>query len=150
MPSTVSCRRSRWPRFAPNVFAGTPSMSSFALVPELARCPALSECSGSCCVPNRDPGSPMLPVFADSPKNDSLPPCGQPKPQLHEALAADPEFYRPCQHSFRRLSFGTTSTEFPARRSSRPVPGFCAQAFSLWSPIAGVGRRSSSEGKYHK
>src|SRR5882762_447294 len=87
----------------------------------MARCRAFSECSGSCCVPDRDPGWPMLPVSVDSPRSDSPQPCGQPKQQFPCALDADREFDTDTQRSFRQSIFGATSTKFPARR---------------WSPLA--------------
>src|SRR3989442_9676426 len=129
------------PRSDANVFGGTLSRSSSALVPAMARCRAFSECSGSCCVPDRDPGWPMLPVSVDSPRSDSPQPCGQPKQQFPCPLAADREFDTDTQRSFRQSIFGATSTKFPARRWSPLAPASFAQAFWLSPPIAVVGHR---------
>src|SRR5688572_6743624 len=72
--------------------SGTLSRLSSALVPEMARCRAFSEYSGSCCGPDRDPDWPMLPVSSDSPGNDSLLPCGEPKQRFPGSLDAAPKF----------------------------------------------------------
>jgi len=119
----------------------TLSMSSFALVPEMAQCRAFSEYSGRCCVPDRDPDWTMLPVSADSPRSDSLQPCGQPKRQFPDVLQAAREFDTHCRCGYDESNFGAMSAGFRARRSSPFRPVFAAQAFSLWPPIAVVGRR---------
>src|SRR5437879_3687887 len=116
-------------------------MSSFARVPELARCHAFSECSGPCCVPDCGRGSPTLPVSGGSPTSDSLRPCGQRRQQCLGALLADREVGADRRCASGQSNFGATSTEFPALRWSPLPPTFCAQAFSLWPPVVVVGHR---------
>jgi hypothetical protein len=71
----------------------------------------------------------MLPVSADSPKSDSLQPYGQPEQQFPDASEAGQEFDAHCQCGFGQSTFGATSTEFPARRSSPLAQRFTPKLF---------------------
>src|SRR5215813_9283258 len=87
-----------------------------------------------CCVPDRGPGWPMLPVSADSPSIDSPETCGQPEQRFPDRLNADPELGTRWVSYFAQSVFRATSTESPLPRSPLPAPTSCAQAFSLWPP----------------
>src|SRR2546426_77783 len=111
----------------------------------MARCRAFSECSGSCCVPDRDPGWPMLPVSVDSPRSDSPQPCGQPKQQFPCPLDADREFDTDTQRSFRQSIFGATSTKFPAPRIVE-LPFFVGHGDQLPVAVSGGNFRYEDRG----